>query len=407
MTAIKILILDDEYSKVEEICKFIEGKKGRCADIKHVTTVAQARKEMRASPFDLLIVDLNVPSSLGDAPTATGGADLLRFIRVDGDIKPPRYIMGITGREEIFDRAKSESIFLPWPICQYGSGHVGWQGTLLEILNYAEKLNHVVYAHEIQTDVVVITALRLPEFQAVLSLPCEWNQFRISQDPHIYYRGRIDGTDRKWSIVAASASRKGMPSSAALAMKMAMQFRPRFIVMLGICAGIESKTNPGDIIVADPTWDWGSGKYSRSEDGSILFDSAPHQVQLDISLRGQLFDIQAKGEVIRKIRSEWRGNVPSGALEMHIGPMASGASVLANKDVVLSIIEQHRELVGIEMEAYAVMSAAEGALSPPPKAMIIKSVCDFADAKKDDAWQDYASFTSASFFFNFFKEFEG
>ncbi len=27
--------------------------------------------------------------------------------------------------------------------------------------------------------------------------------------------------------------------------------------MLGICAGVKGKTELGDVIVADPSWDWG------------------------------------------------------------------------------------------------------------------------------------------------------
>ncbi len=46
---------------------------------------------------------------------------------------------------------------------------------------------------------------------------------------------------------------------------------------------------------------------------------------------------------------------------------------------------------------YGVMSAVEYAKSPQPTAIIIKSVCDFADKNKNDDWQKYASYTSAAF----------
>ena len=47
------------------------------------------------------------------------------------------------------------------------------------------------------------------------------------------------------------------------------------------------------------------------------------------------------------------------------------------------------------MEAYGVCAAANIAVELPPKVLILKSVCDFADVEKNDDWQDYASFTSA------------
>ncbi len=66
------------------------------------------------------------------------------------------------------------------------------------------------------------------------------------------------------------------------------------------------------------------------------------------------------------------------------------------------VIKQNRELIAVEMEAYAVMSAVEYSTSSA-KAVIIKSVCDFGTSAKDDRWQKYAAFTSARFFFEFFQ----
>jgi len=43
------------------------------------------------------------------------------------------------------------------------------------------------------------------------------------------------------------------------------------------------------------------------------------------------------------------------------------------------------------------MSAVEYAKNPKPTAIIIKSVCDFADKNKNDDWQKYSSYTSAAF----------
>jgi len=86
--------------------------------------------------------------------------------------------------------------------------------------------------------------------------------------------------------------------------------------------------------------------------------------------------------------------MPEGKLEVHLGPMASGASVLAHDRAIEPIVEGHREVIAVEMEAYAVMAAADLCGTTP---LVIKSVCDFADAKKSDDWQVYASYTSASY----------
>ena len=50
--------------------------------------------------------------------------------------------------------------------------------------------------------------------------------------------------------------------------------------------------------------------------------------------------------------------------------------------------------MGIDMEAYSIFAAAAESILPPPKALVLKSVVDFADPDKNDEFRDYASFTS-------------
>jgi nucleoside phosphorylase len=75
--------------------------------------------------------------------------------------------------------------------------------------------------------------------------------------------------------------------------------------------------------------------------------------------------------------------------------MASGAAVLADGSTVERIKQQHRELLGIEMEAYGVFAASEEAAEPRPTVFAMKSVVDFGDATKDDRFQKYGAYTSA------------
>ena len=120
-------------------------------------------------------------------------------------------------------------------------------------------------------------------------------------------------------------------------------------------------------------------------------------MQLNNGISQLASDLANDQSVLGNIRMGWTEATPSGILKIHVGPMASGASVIADDEAARSIATQHRELMAIEMEAYAVMAAAEYASDPKPTAVIIKSVCDYADAKKNDDWQKYASYTSAAF----------
>ena len=53
------------------------------------------------------------------------------------------------------------------------------------------------------------------------------------------------------------------------------------------------------------------------------------------------------------------------------------------------------------METYGVLYAANHCTKPRPIAFSIKSVCDFADSKKNDNYQNYAAHTSANVLYEF------
>jgi nucleoside phosphorylase len=82
---------------------------------------------------------------------------------------------------------------------------------------------------------------------------------------------------------------------------------------------------------------------------------------------------------------------------VRIGPVASGAAVLQNPEIVADVQKQHRKTLGVEMEAYGVFVAAHEAPEPQPRVLAIKSVCDLADEQKSDDFQGYAAYTSARF----------
>jgi len=167
--------------------------------------------------------------------------------------------------------------------------------------------------------------------------------------------------------------------------------------MTGIAAGIEGKVNLGDVLIADPCWDWGCGKQTVRGDASV-FLSAPNQIALDPQMRAQLKRIATTRQYLDEIADSWPGaERPNTKLAAHVGPVATGSMVLEDPAYVATIQSQHRNTLGIEMEAYGAASAAAISSTNPPKVLVLKSVCDFADPLKNDKWQTYAAYTSAQF----------
>ena len=78
--------------------------------------------------------------------------------------------------------------------------------------------------------------------------------------------------------------------------------------------------------------------------------------------------------LLAEIWNGWPGEKPEHPPALHVGPAASGAAVLADGATIETVIEQHRGLLGIEMEVYGVFEAAAEAASPRPDAFAVKSV---------------------------------
>lgn len=392
MNGVRIILIDDQVDKAAAIVSPLKNRYGDAVEIVHVSNAVDARKRMRECRFDIALIDVNLPESIGDLPSPESGFALLDLLKVDIKTILPDEIIFVTAREELEKEAISKATARGASLHFYREDENGWIEVLAGRVGYIidRNLRH----RTPNADVAIIAALSSPELDAVLKLDFGWVPHMVAGDPTHYYIGTTRVGSRSLKVVAACAPRKGMPMSAALAAKMTQVFKPRILAMVGICAGVRGKVEIGDIIVADPTWDWGSGKYVQGQDPLPVFRAAPYQSALRSDIAALVQAECRDSKLCAAVSASWRGTVPAGRLSAHIGPMASGASVLAHDGAIAPITEGHREVIGVEMEAYAVMAAAELCGAIP---LVIKSVCDFADSEKSDGWQTYAAYTSAAF----------
>ncbi|WP_174865878.1 phosphorylase family protein [Pectobacterium polaris] len=393
----KILVVDDSYHKPNLISNLTNEFQSEI-EVIHCTTASDARKKIIQTQFDLVFIDIDLPPALGSLPTALGGMDLYDLLLIDRSANIPYDICFITEKEDSLELYLRESNKRGVALCRFASASDSWKAHLTGKINLMINRRRNELIKSPSADIVIVTALNHPELEAVLNLPYNWNLKIFRDDPTSYHFGVKIRGDTSFTIVAASTMRKGLSSSSALSMKMVERFQPKLIVMLGICAGVRDKVNFGDIIVANPTWDWGSGKMSQDSDGVQNFLAAPHQLSIDPYIAQIVTELARNQHCLLKIMNGWKDNIPSKKLNAHVGPLASGSMVLAADDSLISIHTQNKDLIGVDMEAYAVMAASEYARKTSPKSMVIKSVSDYADSKKADSWQKYASYTSSCFF---------
>lgn len=240
-------------------------------------------------------------------------------------------------------------------------------------------------------EVALITATKM-ETAAVMQMYDSWKELDCDNDVQAYYEAEFLHDGRSCKIVTTQQNAMGMTAAATLSMKMIGHFRPRYLIGVGITAGVALKDVEeqiyGDVVVADEIWDYATGKFVSPEESEIRYGN------VGFLPRPAVIRMQPE---IRKIVEQ---AAKSGENQCHvfIGAMATGSAVVANREILdKQIYSQFRHTVGLDMEAYGIAYAAENATAPRPVPLIIKSVSDFADNTKSDQYQKFAAFTSAEF----------
>ena len=405
---IRILILDDDSAKADRVREVIGTLPEILPDdVSFAQDLIQARDACRQRLFDLLILDLRLPNRIGDSPQDMAGCEFIKELNASTTLLRPYHIIGLTAYEDVF--GKSDPIFEEdlWRIIRYDTNTNSWRRQLTSKLQYlvtskkallrAEATRHIY-------DLGIVTALHIPEYRSILDLPAEWEVVRQPNDSTIYHKGCFRSGQKRLSVIAACAQQMGMPAAAVLASKLIAQFRPRYLAMSGIAAAVKGgEAKLGDILIADQSWDYESGKHIIVKDKQV-FEPEPRSIPLRVDIKEWLLHHQAQNSFIADIQNAWRGGKRQERLQVHIGPIASGSGVVQDEKIIEHIKAHSRKLIGLDMETYGVFFAGENSALPRPIVMSIKSACDFADMDKSDEQQEYAAFTSAQYLFRFALE---
>ena len=399
---ISLLFVEDDSNKIDAVRRIVDEILGDLCVLTVANTVTEAYGHLQGTTFDLLLLDLNIPRRPGEKPDKGGGVSLLEKVRVDPRLRKPGSIIGLTAFEQL--RAEFKETFERdlWFLIQYERASVDWEDQLARRLVYLAQ-SEAWAAKAYQTDLAIITALETPELEQVLRHEGSWRRHGVEGDPGIYHECSVKGASKEITVIASAVGDMGMAMCSAHAMKIIYTFRPRYLAMVGITAGVSG--NPGDIIVADQMWDYGSGKQGVTLEGEAVRSPAPVPILIDAGLKAKLNCFARQSTTtLSAIEASWKGEVGGARLGMKMGPLASGAAVVADRRIMDQVQSQNRKLLGVEMEAYGVMCAARMCAEPRPRVIVIKSVCDFGDAKKDDRFQRYAAYTSSEYLFAFVRD---
>lgn len=405
---IRILIVEDTKAKLNKIIELLtEETKPGLLEITEVGDIKSAKKLLYQKIFDLLILDLVLPFEKGDTANLNhkNGIDFLEDIYGNPSINKPIHIVGLTAFSELKPEYEDKFHNQLNILIDYQQDSFNWRDQLKNIIwTLIEKEEKFLKNRNEQYnyDIAIITAINL-EFKSILELDANWEVFKIDNDATVYHSGTFKNESKELKVIAACSPQMGMNAASTLSMKLISNFRPKYMVMTGIAACTKSRETHGfgDIIVADQSWDGGAGKITEDKDGNNQFIPSANYISLDSDLKEKINSYMNNTDLFNKLREQCKYPKTNTILQLHIGPVASVAGVTENKAMVDELKRHQRKVIGLEMETYAVFYSSNNCSNPKPKALSIKSICDFADTDKNDNYQEYSAYTSAQFFYTF------
>lgn len=344
-----------------------------------------------------MILDICLPLRAGAELQRDGGIRLLNEINGSDRYTYPRFVIALSEHEELAKEFSLEAGIIHTSI-YYNIASNEWCIRLGECIRTAVSImtNNIV-KRTYNYDVAVICALP-EEFDFVKEGLLDVQELIVPDDDYIFYSGHYFKGEKKIRVVIAQSTQKGMVPAATLATRLIYNFIPRYIVMTGITAGIRGKVNMGDAVVAEYVWDYGAGKEIVAGDEAVHRNTI-EQIPIEPKIANMVRRLSTNSTILAEIKNQFKGAKPDFGLQLHLGPVATGAAVIANSDRVKSIQNnQIRDVIAIEMEIYGLYYAARWAIAPKPHYIAIKSICDFADETKTDDYHYYASHTSAKIF---------
>ena len=238
---------------------------------------------------------------------------------------------------------------------------------------------------------VICTAVARENRSLRQTFNSSWERYYVQGDKqHYHVTTFTDKNGKSQRVFSCRQSVMGMTAASSLATKAILLFRPRYLIMCGITAGIQRGSDQlfGDVLVPNVVWDYSTGKVvgpneSELEFGGVGFLPRPQSLCLDPEIEALVNRLCEPGAC---------------EFQVQTGPLACGTSVMANERAVdFRVRTLFPETVGLDMESYGIFLAASMALDPKPKAIVAKSVCDYANEQKCDEYQDFAAYTSSRF----------
>jgi nucleoside phosphorylase len=379
----KILILEDEDPKYEEIAAYVHS----------VIPDAQLQREknwlaytnaVANAKFDLILLDLLVPRSAKDGSIEDHHEHLVEATRDvnSKSFSTPAIVLTRHSLDEgdfFYNLNRVDINVIPF------NDHGEWREAL--------KIKLLAAQPKKKFDIVIVCALD-KEVDAFQGLGDTWGTVKTISG--LICREMQVGP---YKTVIVRAQRMGLVSAAVTSALALERFEPRLICMSGICGGVAGEADIYDLLVTQICHQHDAGKWSATG-----FKTEHYDVQLDVAVQNKLVELASDNTLLASLLNgldAGRNEVPEGRERVGCNiktgvPMSSGSAIIAEDGKTATLPAGQRKLAGFDMEIYSVFEAARHATSRTAF-FAAKAVVDDGGKNKGDSFHRIACLLSAKF----------
>lgn len=368
----KVLIVEDDDDKRSEISEYVISL--GVAEDRVETAVDMAEF---ASKFDretsVCVIDLRIPAYNGAGPDLNG-LGVLQTIERAGS--PNVKLLAISSYPEEFTEVRAQFEGRGCMLVDHNERAV-WQNVLKQMVIEAQATETM--------DFLIFCALRSE--RAPYTGMVELGGKPSFKDNLSRFDLTVAG--RRGTVI--ELPRMGLVDAAVTAGQCIEKFRPKIVAMSGICAGFTERAELGQLLVSELGYEYQSGKWTA--DG---FSQEPYQVPIPEEVRVRIREIIEDEGLLSRLENGWKSDRPSKMTSPKLAAFTSGSAVIASETLMTQVSSYHRRVAGLDMEAYAIMRAAQISHCQP-SFFCAKVVVDLADGDKNDRIQPYGCDVSAKF----------
>lgn len=398
----KILIIHDRDVIGLELKRIAEETTGSKIDIDYEKDVWTARDRLRASFYDLVVIDLTLPVKFGKPASLENTAMLLEEIFAgEQGVKAPADVLGISRDPDVLQTV-STTIGQHIMACIREDVDGLWKAAFEEKVKYAIRARatrQLVLNSSYGIDVLIITALDkearpygdIFEFEAS-------EEFERAKS---FTFAGCDGAMRSGILFAIGHA--GQPPCGSMTQALLSQFRPKLVIMTGFCGGVVERVDLGDLVAFSSVaaWDYGKWEEKKNEDGSKTTVFRPRPTPLSIP-EGQVRDVirdlvaedyKPDARTLAAVHTSSGGKMTSWKLRLKAA--GSGSAVVTSLETLGMIVAHDEDIWAIDMESYALYFACRNTPVVRPDFVCIKGVADHCNGEKNSAYHAPCSTASA------------